>query len=199
MKLNKEISVNPPSYSDQNYNIVNPPPLKLKQLNIIYVDDTITNKYYAQIQNFPTPVTLYSKEEYIKYSPINKTQGETKLKEILGEFPEKYLRSLFPKTMEEDPNGPGTVLSKMIKSLGIVMSQGCSCRRHAIEMNTKGNDWCEKNIDNVVSWLREEATKRKLPFIDAIGKLMVTRAIKKSRILLANQKPPEKDEDLDNV
>lgn len=199
MKLNKEISINPPSYSDQNSNIVNPPPLKLKQLNIVYVDDAVTNNYYAQIQNFPTPVTLYSKEEYIKHSPINKTQGEIKLKEILGEFPEKYLRSLFPKTMEEDPNGPGTVLSKTIKSLGIVMSQGCSCRRHAIEMNTKGNDWCEKNIDNVVGWLREEATKRKLPFIDAIGKLMVTRAIKKSRILLANQKPPEKDEDLDNV
>lgn len=199
MKLNKEISVTPPPYSDQNNNIVNPPPLKLKQLNVIYIDDTPNNRYYAQINGFPTSVVLYSSQEYIKNSPINKTQGEVKLKEILGEFPEKYLRSLFPKTMEEDPNGPGTMLSKMIKSLGIVMSQNCSCRRHAIEMNTRGNDWCEKNTDTIVSWLREEATRRKLPFVDAIGKLMVNRAIKKSRMLLANQKPPEKDEDLDNV
>jgi hypothetical protein len=101
--------------------------------------------------------------------------------------------------MEENPNGPGSMLSNMIKKIGIVMTQGCSCRRHAIEMNEKGNDWCEQNIDTIVAWLREEAGKRRLPFLDSVGKLMVNRAIKKSRRLLANESVPSNDEDLDNL
>lgn len=194
MKLNKKISITPPAYSDQNNKIINPAPIILEQLNVIYADDDFNNKYYAQIQSFPNPVLLYEKEEYIKNSPINKSQGEIKLKKILGESPEKYLRALFPRTMEEDPNGPGSVLSQMIKTLGIVMSQGCSCRRHAIEMNTRGNNWCENNIDTIIIWLKEEAKKRKLPFIDSVGKLMVNRAIKKSKMLLEHEKSLNKDQ-----
>lgn len=61
-------------------------------------------------------------------------------------------------------------------------------------MNQQGCDWCEKHIDTVVGWLREEATKRKLPFIDFAGKLIVKRAISLSRAAQrkanANQTPP---------
>ena len=64
-------------------------------------------------------------------------------------------------------------------------------------MNKNGNDWCEQNIDTVVGWLRDEAKRRNLPFLDAVGKLLVSRAIKKSRKLLANETVPENDEDLD--
>ena len=79
------------------------------------------------------------------------------------------------------------------------MTQGCSCRRHALEMNEKGNDWCQENIDTIVGWLKDEAQKRKLPFLDSIGKMIVNRAIKKSRRLLSNQSVPETDEELDNL
>jgi hypothetical protein len=44
-------------------------------------------------------------------------------------------------------------------------------------MNAWGADESEKRIDEIVGWLREEATKRKLPFIDAAGRLLVRRAI----------------------
>jgi hypothetical protein len=64
-------------------------------------------------------------------------------------------------------------------------------------MNEQGNDWCEQNIDTIVGWLRDEAKRRGLPFVDMIGRIMVTRAIKKSRKLLANQPVPDNDEDLD--
>ena len=87
----------------------------------------------------------------------------------------------------------------MIKSVGIQMTDSCSCKKHALEMNEKGNDWCEQNIDTVVGWLRDEAKRRNLPFLDAIGKLLVGRAIKKSRKLLANEPVPENDEDLDTI
>jgi hypothetical protein len=133
----------------------------------------------------------------LKINPL-KSQLEKRLTALLGDDPSSVLRALFPRTMEEDPNGPGTQLSKMIKSLGIHMSDSCSCRRHALEMNEKGNDWCENNIDTVVGWLEQEAKNRGLPFVKMVGKVMVGRAIKKSRKLLANQPVPENDEDLDN-
>jgi hypothetical protein len=198
MLLDKEIRIQPPPHSDNNGKIVHAPVMSLKLLKVSYIEEPFNKKYYAKIEGFPTPVLLYVNEEYSSIESINKNIAEAKLKIMMGDNPETFLRNLFPRTLEEDPNGPGTILSQMIKSVGIVMTQGCSCRRHAIEMNFRGNDWCENNLDTIVGWLREEAKKRKLPFIDGVGKLIVNRAIKKSRKLLANEPIPENDEDLDN-
>jgi hypothetical protein len=86
-----------------------------------------------------------------------------------------------PQTLEDFPNGPGTLLSKMLSKIGINSTPNCSCRRRAMEMNTRGPDWCADNIDTVVGWLREESERRKLPFVDFAGKLLIQRAIKMSR------------------
>ena len=86
-----------------------------------------------------------------------------------------------PQTLEDFPNGPGTILSKMLSKIGIHSTPNCSCRRRAMEMNTRGPDWCSQNIDMIVGWLREESEKRKLPFVDFAGKLLIQRAIKVSR------------------
>lgn len=48
-------------------------------------------------------------------------------------------------------------------------------------MDEWGPDECEKRIDEIVGWLKEEATKRKLPFIDYAGKIIVKKAIKNAR------------------
>jgi hypothetical protein len=84
-------------------------------------------------------------------------------------------------TLEDFPNGPGTILSKMLSKIGIHSTPNCSCRRRAMEMNTRGPDWCAENMDTIVGWLREESEKRKLPFVDFAGKLLIQRAIKVSR------------------
>jgi hypothetical protein len=199
MKLDQTISIAPPAYSDNNNNIINPEPITLAALNVTYCDNPTSKQFYARIDRIPTQVTLLQGEEYDSVASPNREYGESKLREALGNEPAVFLRGLFPRTMEEDPHGPGTLLSNMIKSVGIVMTQGCSCRRHALEMNKKGNDWCSENVDTIVGWLREEAAKRKLPFIDAIGKLIVNRAVKKSRRLLANQTVPDNDEELDTL
>lgn len=199
MILNSKITIQPPPYSDHNNKIIIPDPIVFHQLNTIYSDDPAKKVYYVKIDKIPLPIILFKDQEYLEAGLLNKEIGENKLRSILGDNPAKYLRSLFPQTMEEHPNGPGSVLSNMIKKIGIVMTQGCSCRRHAIEMNEKGNDWCEQNIDTIVGWLREEAEKRRLPFFDSVGKIMVNRAIKKSRKLLANETVPENDEELDNI
>lgn len=199
MKLDQQITIYPPPYSDSSNKVVNPDPITLDSLDVIYCDYPTKKLYYARIDKIPNAVYLYVNEDYDNAGTINREIAERRLRETIGNDPAKYLRGLFPKTLEEHPNGPGSILSSMIKTLGIVMTAGCSCRQHAIEMNEKGNDWCEANIDTIVGWLRTEAKKRSLPFIDAIGKLMVARAIKKSRRLLTNQPVPVNDEELDNM
>lgn len=198
MKFATPITVSPPPYSDNTGKVINPPPVVLEgEVDISYVDNPKNKVVRAAINRIPTPLVLWQGSDYEAIGDWTQAQAEAKLLQELGDNPVAKLQSLFPRTMEQDPNGPGTVLAKMIKSLGIVMSDSCSCRRHAIEMNTQGNDWCENNVDTIVGWLREEAKKRGLPFVDLVGKLMVTRSIKKSRKLLANQPVPENDEDLD--
>jgi hypothetical protein len=77
--------------------------------------------------------------------------------------------------------GPGTELKKLLKLVGIVALPTCSCNARARKMDANGCDWCEANIDTIVGWLREEATKRKLPFVDMAGRLLVKRAIRNAR------------------
>ena len=78
-------------------------------------------------------------------------------------------------------SGPGTELKALLKTIGITASPGCSCNKRAAIMDEKGCDWCEENLDEIVGWLREEATKRKLPFLDVAGKILVRRAIRNAR------------------
>lgn len=78
---------------------------------------------------------------------------------------------------ESEQQGAGTELKKLLSKIGIVAKPGCSCNRRAKSMNENGIEWCEQNVATIVSWLREEATRRKLPFVDAAGTLLVRRAI----------------------
>lgn len=78
-------------------------------------------------------------------------------------------------------SGPGTELKKLLATVGIKASPNCSCNARAKLMDQRGCDWVEANVDTVVGWLREEATKRGLPFIDAAGRLLVKRAIRNAR------------------
>lgn len=199
MKLNESINIQPPPYSDNAGNIVQPQKIELNDIQLIITDNENSKTLYVQIFGLPITIILWSGDEYSQLGDWTRNQIENRLKEKMGDNPSVFLRSLYPKTLEENPNHPGTVLSKMIKSLGIKMTDSCSCKRHALQMNDLGNDWCEQNIDTIVGWLRQEANNRKLPFIDSIGKIFVARAIKKSRKLLLNEPVPENDEDLDKI
>lgn len=48
-------------------------------------------------------------------------------------------------------------------------------------MDRQGVEWCEQNIDTIVGWLREQAHARGLPFFDAVGRMLVRRAIRNAR------------------
>jgi hypothetical protein len=79
--------------------------------------------------------------------------------------------------------GPGTELKKLLAGwpFRIVAKPNCSCNARARDMDRRGCDWCEANVDNIVAWLREEAAKRKLPFFDLAGRVLVRRAIRNAR------------------
>lgn len=77
--------------------------------------------------------------------------------------------------------GPGTELKKLLRTIGIVSTPGCSCNARAATMDANGCEWCEQNVDAITGWLREEATKRRLPFLDAAGRVLVRRAIHNAR------------------
>jgi hypothetical protein len=86
--------------------------------------------------------------------------------------------------LEHQSRGPGTELKKLLAKIGIVATQNCSCNSRARRMDeeeAKEPGWCEAHLDEIVGWLREEAEKRKLPFVDMAGRLLVRRAIKNAR------------------
>jgi hypothetical protein len=199
MKLKNSITIQPPPYSDNAGKVVNPNPVILENLEFIFIDNPKSKSVSAQIIGLQINIPIWNGSDYDLIGDWTKSQAENKITQLFGDDPAKYLRSLYPKTLEENPNHCGTILSKMIKSVGIQMTDSCSCKRHALEMNEKGNDWCEENIDTIIGWLRDEAKRRGLPFMDAIGKMLVYRAIKKSRKLLANEPVPENDEELDTM
>lgn len=199
MKFANIIVIQPPPYSDNSGKIINPPEITLNELFFVFIDNPKSKSLAAQVVGLPISIPIWNSANYDLIGDWTKSQAENKIQQLLGDDPAKYLRSLYPKTLEENPNHCGTILSKMIKSVGIQMTDSCSCKRHALEMNEKGNDWCEENIDTIVGWLRDEAKRRGLPFMDALGKMLVYRAIKKSRKLLANEPVPENDEELDSM
>jgi len=85
-------------------------------------------------------------------------------------------------------HGPGTELSKLLKRFGIEPTPTCQCRAKAAEMDAWGPDECERpeRIEEVVAVMREEAAARGLPFLDAVGRMLVRRAIKNARRAAAN-------------
>jgi len=94
---------------------------------------------------------------------------------------EAYPRDYAPGFTPKPSSGPGTELKKLLGRIGITASPTCSCNARARQMDALGCEWCEQNTDTITGWLREEAAKRRLPFLDAVGKLLVRRAISNAR------------------
>jgi hypothetical protein len=183
--FNSPVTIQQPPYTDPTTNkLVSPPPIVLSSLDLVYNDNPSKKIVSAYVERFPFHFTVYAGEQYDSIGDWTKAQVDQVIADQMGPDPQAYLQSKFPRTLEQDPNGPGTILAGMIKSLGINASPTCSCRQRAIQMNIEGADWCDANIETIMSWLKEESQKRSLPFIDMIARAMVNRAISKSRRLL---------------
>lgn len=183
MKLNKTIILQPTPYRDDKDHIIIPDKIETDTLDVSYIVRKNTNMAYAQITGIPGVLVLTTSENNI--SDITIQQLEDMLVKKLSGDTQAILQNLFPKSLDSDPNGPGSILSNMLSFIGISSSPTCTCKQRAIEMNEKGNDWCEQNLETIIGWLKEESIKRKLPFIDGVARVIVKRAINVSRKLKA--------------
>lgn len=78
--------------------------------------------------------------------------------------------------------GPGTFLKKLLRRwLKIEPSGNCPCEKHAMVMDMWGPGECERRMEEIVGWLREEAARRGLPFVDTAGRMLVRIAISRAR------------------
>lgn len=188
MILDQPITIKPPPYTDPRTNeIAYPKDIVLHKLDITYTDSPKHKKLVAKIDSIPWSLILTeTDEEYDALGDYTSSIREQLVKQKLGPDPAAKLRSLFPPTLEENPNGPGTILSKTIKAIGISMTPNCKCMMHALMMNKHGPDWCEANLDTILGWIKEECESRKIPFVQTIVSIMVKQAINKSRKLLSN-------------
>lgn len=100
------------------------------------------------------------------------------------------LKAKYTKPQEQTPTqpsvGPGSELKKLLSRIGITAKPNCSCNARAKRMDELGVEWCRQNINEISSWLREEATKRKLPYSDMVGKALISLAIRKAEKALAD-------------
>lgn len=101
---------------------------------------------------------------------------------IVGDRPGRGLIQI--RVIEQRPapigRGPGTELKRMLSWIGMRAGPLCKCTERAEEMDAREAvepGWCAANIDTIVGWLRDEAERRKLPFVDAAARVLVRRAI----------------------
>jgi hypothetical protein len=78
-------------------------------------------------------------------------------------------------------DGAGTYLKKYLGRIGITATPTCSCNAKAQHMDIMGVKWCEENVDLIVSWLKEQATNRNLPFVELPARLLVKHAISSAK------------------
>lgn len=189
MKLDKTITLYRPKYTDQNTKqVVSPDPLVLDTLEMIYIDNPIEKQYYVSIKNFPQSTMLFMGDDYTSIKDITKDRANERLRELSRGDMQSYLQNQFPRSLEDEPYGPGSILASMFSAIGIKSSPTCSCKRHALEMNRKGIEWCEDNMDTILGWLKDECEKRKIPWVQAVAKTVVNRAISKSKKYRDQQK-----------
>lgn len=181
MKLEKSITLVPPKFTDKNNRVQTPDPITTDELVIIYIDNPTDKQYYLAIQHMPERVILFDQEQYDQNPDITKAQAQAKFMEMCNNDPQTFLQNMFPRTLEDDPYGPGSILASMFSAIGIKSSPTCSCRRHALEMNKNGIEWCEANIDVICGWLEEECKKRKIPYVQTVAKMVVNKAINKAK------------------
>lgn len=77
--------------------------------------------------------------------------------------------------------GPGTELKAVLRGWGFTDKPGCQCNKRARLMDDNGCEWCEQNIDVISGWLAEEARTRKLPYVHALGRRLIRKAILRAR------------------
>lgn len=83
--------------------------------------------------------------------------------------------------LQVEDSGVGTELSRLLEAFGIKEIPGCKCKERAKIMNSHTVEWNEENAAVIVGWMKEEASRRNLPFNKLMATLALKQAIKNTR------------------
>ena len=111
---------------------------------------------------------------------VEKHDGMVLIDTIHESYPSVDRTAHFYRPVEHTQEGAGSELKKLLSKVGIKSSPNCNCNMYAAWMNHMGTDWCTSNIDEIVSWLGQEAKKRGLPFVKMVAKQVVKMAINRA-------------------
>lgn len=127
-----------------------------------------------------------------KWRCINDGCNRIQQRPSLASCPKSFVAIDSSKTLVNPPSpgGPGTELHKLLGRFGIKEKANCGCRKHTVQMDQNGPDWCEANMETILKWLKDESEKRKLPFVRTAAKILVKLAIHNAR-----KKPKRTEED----
>lgn len=79
------------------------------------------------------------------------------------------------------PHGIGSHLKILLRRFGLHAGPGCGCNAAAKRMNAWTPDEAEARKAEILAVMREEASRRGLPFSETIATLIVRRAIANAR------------------
>ena len=77
-------------------------------------------------------------------------------------------------------SGPGSHLKRLLSRVGLRASPNCKCNQRAKYMDQMGVEWCRQNIETICGWLQEEASTRKLPFVQSAARALVSLSISRA-------------------
>lgn len=82
------------------------------------------------------------------------------------------------------PCGPGCQLKRLLAKAGLKGAPGCQCEARAAIMDDWGPGECSKpeRMSEILGWLKEEADRRELPFIEIAARTTVKLAIRFARM-----------------
>lgn len=83
--------------------------------------------------------------------------------------------------------GPGAQLKTLLARFGIHADPTCQCNQMAKQMDLWGPEECLRHVEEIVDVMESTAKKRRLPFLRTAGRILVRRAISKSRALISRE------------
>lgn len=77
--------------------------------------------------------------------------------------------------------GVGDTLSEIVRKMGYNYSTISKARAKITYLNKKGIDWCDKNQQIILIWLKEECIANRVQFLELIGKSIIRLAVRKAK------------------
>ena len=96
-------------------------------------------------------------------------------------IPENYRskNSLLTKTKK----GVGNSLSEILKKINIDYDPMSVARRKIMFLNNKSSEWCYENIDLILKLMKEEAIKKRIPYVESQFLAIIRLAIIRSNTI----------------